>query len=278
MKIANIPKEIYISSVVFGIIISMELILLFIFGVAVGSFLNVLIDRIPQEKDLLFSRSECESCHTTLAWHDLIPLVSFLMLGGKCGKCHAKIPWRLFLVELLTGLLFVLLYQYQMANGGNTFSFILNIIILCSFLVIFFEDLDYGIIPDQVLVTLFGTMAVQHVIFSPAHLLEFFIAGIASFLFFFAIFLFTKGRGMGFGDVKFSFLIGFFLGFPEVVLALYLSFLTGAVASVVLIATRKKKFHNDTIPFGPFLLIGTVSAWYWGDAILQFIGSLTLIL
>lgn len=132
--------------------------------------------------------------------------------------------------------------------------------IVSSLIVVFFSDLKYGIIPDRIvypaIAVSFGYLFIIHNSYFMIH----FLSALGVFLFFLLLFLATRGRGMGFGDVKLVFLLGLFLGFPKIIVAFYISFLTGAVIGIILILWGKKKLHGTTIPFGPFLVAGALAA------------------
>lgn len=254
----------------------MSVIILFLFGSAIGSFLNVLIDRLPRGENILIARSRCESCSKTLAWYDLIPVFSYLLLSGKCRYCKTKIPKRIIFIELLTGITFILTYFYYFSYlaQSNLLYFIFILILISCFLVIFFTDLQFGIIPDEILVVILLTSVVFNVINMPALIIQNFITGLSSASFFLLLFVITHGKGMGFGDVKFSFVIGFLLGFPEAIFAFYSAFLTGALVSLILIIVGRKKFKGDTISFGPFLVLGVLIAVVFGEKIIGMLGIL----
>lgn len=238
------------------------LLSLFIFGTFIGSFLNVLADRLPKGKNPWLGRSKCDHCKKTLEPNDLIPLLSFLMLGGRCRYCKKKLSYQYPFAELVTGIVFTGLYLYV----PDVTKYLPLLVIFCSFLVIFIADMKYQVIPDEVVITsLVGTAAYLLVTQTPwtMHLLS----GFGAFAFFLTIFLLTKGRGMGFGDVKLSLVLGLFLGFPAIVLSLYLAFLTGAALSLILILTKAKKWRSR-IAFGPFLLCGFLITYLWGNEIL----------
>lgn len=243
-------------------------IILFLFGAAIGSFLNVLIDRLSTGRDFVKGRSYCEHCKKTLKAMDLIPLFSFLALKGKCRYCHVKIPVRIFLVELFVAGLLPSIYLYSFNSSLNIISILFLVIILICFLGIFVADFVYGIIPDGfVLVSLIASLF--FVILGSGDFSGHFIAGFGSLIFFLSLFLVTKGKGMGFGDVKLSFVLGFLLGFPNIIIALYIAFLTGAAVSIILVVWRKMRFFGGTIPFGPFLIGSTIAAFFFGDMIIR---------
>ena len=265
----------------------MILFFLLILGISIGSFLNVLIDRIPQGKSPFKGRSYCDKCKKTLKWYDLIPLISYLYLKGKCRYCRAHISLYYPLVELVTGAMFIVTFAYiyhlpltidRFSIFNSQFSiFFYYLFILSSFIVIFFTDLKYGIIPDKILYPAAVISTIYNLsftIYSPivnhqSSIINNIFSGAGAFLFFLALYLVTKGKGMGFGDVKLAFLIGIVLGFPKILAALYLAFLTGAICGIILIIWRKKKLKGGTIPFGPFLIIGTVLSLFFGEKILR---------
>lgn len=249
------------------------LFILFIFGIFIGSFLNVLIDRLSTNRPFVKERSECESCHHLLGPLDLIPLFSFLVLRGRCRYCNAKIPGRLFAIELLTGIVFVaagLLYL------PFTLLLVYSLIVFSIGIVIFFADIQYGIIPNLMVVLLILVSLVYRGYSEPSTLLSTLISALCAFGFFLALFLLTRGRGMGMGDVKLAFAMGLLLGFPGIVIGLYIAFLTGAAISLILIICRKKKLKKDTIPFGPFMVIGALVAFLYGPTLYALIMKVLL--
>ena len=245
------------------------LLLLFLIGLFIGSFLGVVSDRLPLNKTIVKGRSYCDFCKKTLNWYDLIPLLSFLILKGKCRYCKKKLPLFYPATELLTGVLFALVGFFFIPISVVTFVFYLFIISI--FICIFFGDLKYGTISDKLIIA--GTIVsfVFFLFFEKSVFLNHLISAVAAFIFFVAIsyiFLFlTKKESMGGGDIKLSFLLGFFLGFPGIVVSLYIAFLTGAIVSIILILWKKKSFQKDSLPFGPFLIIGSLISFFLGNLI-----------
>lgn len=250
------------------------------FGLCVGSFLNVLIYRLPRNLPFVRGRSYCPKCRKSILWRDNIPLLSFLFLKGRCRWCKKTISWRYPLVELLTGVLFVFGTESVLGRFGELG--ILGIIeiarvwILVSALVaIFFIDLKFQIVPDQIvfpviLISFIFSLITNHQPPTTSHqplVTNLFPSAIISSAFFYLLYRLTKGKGMGFGDVKLVFLIGFSLGFPKVIIGLYSAFLTGAVVGVILILLGKAKF-GEKIAFAPFLVVGWLAAYFWGDKII----------
>jgi prepilin signal peptidase PulO-like enzyme (type II secretory pathway) len=193
-------------------------------------------------------------------------------LRGACRYCHSGISALYPVVELLTAFLFAGIYVSLLPQVS--LLYLLYVLIIGSiFMVIFFTDLKYGIIPFHVVI--FGCIAVLTYLvytFSVSVFINHILSAIGAFLVFFFLFFITKGRGMGFGDVVLVFLIGLFLGFPLVVFGLYAAFLTGAIVSLILILIGSKRLKNDTIPFGPFLVTGTFICVFFGDIITDFVG------
>ncbi len=266
--------------------------LLFLLGLVIGSFLNVLIDRLPNEESIT-GRSHCDHCKTNLTWKDLFPVFSFITLGGKCRYCKKKLSLFYPLVEILTGVLFVLvglsaartsalwvdngvlvnnkaaLDQALLSIHFNTLMLIALLGIVSSVIVIFFSDLKYQIIPDSVEVLLFAFVFL--LLFAkgvtPRIFLDQILSAFAVMIPILLVFLMTKGNGMGFGDVKLAFNIGFLLGIVAGMTALYIGFIAGAIVGVILIVMKRKKMKS-TIAFGPFLVIGLLTMLFFQNEIL----------
>jgi len=250
------------------------LIFIFVAGLCVGSFLNVLIYRLPRGKPVIFGRSFCPKCKRKIAWFDNLPLLSFFLLKGRCRSCQQKISWRYPLVELLTGVLFVLEVS-NLGNLSNLGALGLNLVLISSSIVIFFVDLELQIIPDEILI--FDVLIAFFFLISQSRniLISNLLVALLSAVFFLLLHLVTRGRGMGFGDVKLAFLIGLSLGFPKSILAFYLAFLTGALVGIILIVIGKAKFGRP-IPFGPFLVLGLVTVLFMGEKLLWFLSQIYL--
>jgi len=239
---------------------------IFILGLTLGSFLNVVIYRLNHGFSPLKGRSFCPKCKKKIRWYDNLPLISFILLKGRCRFCHSPISWQYPLVELTTGLVFLVVYFIWNLSGGNL-VFLFYQLLISSFLVaIFVSDLRYLTIPDEliwpaVFLSLFFNW------FNRSFLL-FLVSGLGAAGIFLFLALITKGRGMGGGDVKLVFLMGLVLGWSGILISLYWAFLTGAMTGVILILLGKKHFGQH-IPFGPFLASGALLALLWGDKIWQ---------
>jgi prepilin signal peptidase PulO-like enzyme (type II secretory pathway) len=257
----------------------------FIFGLCIGSFLNCVIYRLEKQKSLK-GRSFCPNCKHTLSFKDLFPVFSFLFLGGKCRYCRKKISAQYPLVEISTGILFVLIFWKLGFGWSLRFGFWDFIklgfwfYIASALIVIFIYDLKHYIIPDKVLfpailITLIFNF--QFLIFNEFSIfISSIIAVVVASGFFFIIWLVSGGRAMGFGDVKLAILMGLLLVWPNVLTALFLAFFFGAIIGIILMVVEKKSLKSE-IPFGPFLIAGTFLAMFYGNQIIQWYSNLFLI-
>jgi len=241
-------------------------VLIFIFGITIGSFLNVCIYRIPLGESISFPPSHCTSCSTRLKSLDLVPVFSFLATRGKCKYCGEKISFQYPLIELLNGLIYLLLYL----KFGYTLQFA-GYAILCSMLIVIaIIDYYHQIIPDTI--NIFGLVCgfVFHIInfngFSNLlqYVLGFLIGGGVLLL----IAVVTKGA-MGGGDIKLMAVLGLWLGLKYTLLTLFLSFFLGGLISIILIAF-KLKGRKDMIPFGPFIVLATIVTLFYGNDIISY--------
>lgn len=250
-------------------------ILFFILGLIVGSFLNCVIYRMelqedmpkgsPQRKAVSFLRGKsfCPNCRHELAWSDLVPVFSFLLLKGKCRYCGKKISWQYPVVEILTAFLFLAVFsQFSLINS------VFLAVIFSLLLVIFVFDLKHFIIPDRVLFLAIITAFLYNLFLNYGNMFNFIYSAFLASGFFLLIFIISKGRWIGFGDVKFAFFMGLFLGFPGILIAFYFAFTIGAIIGVGLIVAKRKEMKSE-IPFGPFLIIGTLSAFFYGNQIIN---------
>jgi len=256
----------------------------FLFGLIVGSFLNCVVYRLEKKQSFLQGRSFCPYCKHTLSWQDLIPVFSFLFLRGKCRYCNKKVSIQYPLVEIATALLFLLIFNFspfgRSPAGGQTLFWL----IVSSFLIIIFVyDLKHFIIPDKVIYPAIIIALIFN--FSPYGRSpaggQFIIhnsifAAVGAAIFFLTIVLISQGKWMGVGDIKLAFLMGLLLGFPYILVALFFSFLIGAIIGVGLILAKRKTMKSE-IPFGPSLVAGTYTALFFGENIVQWYLSLFMI-
>ncbi len=257
-----------------------NIIIFFIFGTIIGSFLNVVVFRYNTNMSFMSGRSKCLSCGKHLFWYELVPLWSFIFLKGRCLNCNSKISAQYFWIEFFTGLSYAALF-WQIG-----FSWILILYLLAASLLIVITayDLGHKIIPDG-FVYPFNAIAALIIFFSYGFLNIFsgqagmdFLGGIILFAFFGALWLVSEGRWMGFGDAKLALGVGWMLGFSGGIFAIISAFWIGAIWSLILIAFEKLKIlkrHHITIkseiPFAPFIALGVllqiITGWNLGSLI-----------
>ncbi|TZE83469.1 prepilin peptidase [Calorimonas adulescens] len=238
-------------------------LIVFLLGLAMGSFFNVCIYRLPRGESIISPHSHCTSCNTKLKPIDMIPVLSYIFLKGRCRYCGFHISIRYPLVELATGLIYLFTFIYF----GFTYLTIKYIILFSGLIIIFFTDLDVQIIPDAVLLAVFIPGIIISIIFKE-NLLNNFI-GLAIGGGFLLLLVLIVPEGMGMGDVKLMAACGWYLGAWPTILSLFLSFIIGAVVGLLLIAYRKRNM-KDVIAFGPFLAIGSFISVFYGNSIINF--------
>ena len=242
-------------------------IIIFVIGLVIGSFSNVCIYRIPRNESIIRPGSHCPQCSKPIPFYDNIPVISYILLKGKCHYCGQPIPLQYPIVELATGLFYLALYLFY---GLQLNSFIY--MILCTLLIIIsFIDLKERIIPDVLsLHFIFIGFILSFFLksLSPVDSLLGIIAGGGSLLII-AIagsHLFKK-EAMGGGDIKLAAMIGAFLGWQLTLLSLFLGFFLGSIIGVIVLIINKGK--SDIVPFGPFIALGTMLSIFWGQAIIH---------
>ncbi len=241
----------------------------FIIGSAVGSFLNVVIDRTTRGESIT-GRSYCDHCRATLSTLDLVPILSFVALGAKCRYCKKPLKWQYPAVEFLTASLFTLstlvLLQSQSFNLVTLAYYFLIISVLIMVAVV---DFRYYLIPTTFVYGASLIALVYNFFFLPPEIfLEHVVAGFVVALFFLVIILATRGKGMGQGDIVLGFFIGLVLGYEGTFVALFLAFLFGAIVSIILIIFGKKRF-GQTVPFAPFLITGFLVSLFWAQKLID---------
>lgn len=246
-------------------------IFVFALGLVIGSFLNCFVYRL-EKKEKITGRSFCPGCKNKLSWRDLVPVFSFFALKRKCRHCKVKISWQYPLVELATAIVFLLIFS---AQGGLIFNWqLFNLVFLLyiasSLIAIFVYDLKHYLIPDKILlpaivITFFYRLLEAESFYG---LLDYLLAILPGAGFFLLIFLISKGQWIGFGDVKLAILMGLILGVQKTLLALFLSFFSGAIIGLILIVAKNRGLKSE-IPFGPFLIMGTFAAILWGSGMIE---------
>lgn len=264
---------------------------IFIFGASIGSFLNVLIDRLPKDKGIN-GRSHCDFCGKKIIWYDLIPIFSFFILNGKTRCCGRKLSVQYPIIELITGVIFVLVFKDGPYIESLTRSVLTSGIMACL-IVIFVSDLKYQLISDYMLLLFFVFSILFHLgSGNPTHtpglinqtpttiynylqpfITVFIPSGFAVAFPIWLIYFISKERAMGLGDVYLAAIMGFLLGWEKGLIALYIAFVTGAIFGIGLIFLKMKKLKSK-VAFGPFLVIGTIIMLFFGDKVWLSISSL----
>ena len=242
-------------------------------GLSVGSFLNCYIWRLHIGKKNT-GRSMCPKCSHQISWYDNIPVLSFILLKAKCRKCKKSISWQYLVVELVTAMLFYISFYLTSRGlamdqlGGLEFVLISlrNFFIISVLIVIFIYDLKWYLILDKVtfpaMAVVFGLNLLTGVSWSGM-----LISGIIGGSFFLVQFLVSKGKWIGGGDIRLGFLMGLMLSWPNILVALFLSYITGSVIGVFLIIFGKKKMDSQ-VPFGVFLTASTLITMFYGSELL----------
>jgi len=245
-----------------------EISIIFVLGLIIGSFSNVCIYRIPKNESIVFPASHCPNCRATIKAIDNIPILSYLLLKGKCRKCGEKISIRYPVVEFLTGAIYLLIFLIY----GRSYQTLIYALLSSALIIISFIDLDVQIIPDEIslpgiiigfalsfivpyisyLNSILGIIAGGGIIFLIA------LAGLAIF----------KKEAMGGGDVKLSAMIGAFIGWKYIIVSLFIGFFIGAIAGILLILLKIRS-RDDLVPFGPFIVLGSFITLLWGENILS---------
>ncbi len=247
-------------------------LLVFIFGLIVGSFLNVCIYRIPRNESIVCPGSRCVSCKKPIPWYDNIPLASYLMLRGRCRVCHEKISFRYFAVELISAVSFIILYM----NFGFNYIFWIYSLLTFSLIVVTFIDLEFQIIPDRISFVGIFVGIILSVVFPGLQsaftwkraFLNSIIGALAGggLIYLTGVLgqLAFKKESMGGGDVKLMAMLGAFLGWKMAILIFFLAPFFGAPIGIYMKFVKKE----DIIPYGPYISLASFVAMIWGHRIL----------
>jgi prepilin signal peptidase PulO-like enzyme (type II secretory pathway) len=276
------------------------LVVLFIFGIAIGSFLNVVTlrydgDRFLLDTKMIGGRSHCPHCKATLRWFELVPLLSFLIQGGRCRRCKTRLSIQYPIVELLSGLIFVSV-PFTLGVGAAPVALVSALWVAAfeALLVMAVIDIRLGIIPDEVniflgvigiflLIVSAGYFGTENISFLGPYagifgwqgsiVLARLAGAVVGGAFFALLIAVTRGRGMGMGDLKLAIPLGLLFGWPDILFVLVFAFVIGAVAGIFVVA-RGKNTMKGTLPFGPFLALGAVTVFFWGPLIFTWYFSL----
>jgi prepilin signal peptidase PulO-like enzyme (type II secretory pathway) len=242
----------------------LQQIFLIILGLIFGSFVSALTWRYPKGISIARGRSICPNCKKQIAWFDNIPLLSFLLLGGKCRNCGKPISFRYPVIELTTGIGFLIL---GIIIPLDIFKLIYALVLFVVLFSIFITDLENQIIPDSFVFFGIAVVIIYFIIAGGAAIFDGLFVGFAAAVLLLTIHLVTKGRGMGLGDVKFAVLGGLIVGPRLFLIWLFLAFLTGAAVGIILILGRKAHLKSQ-IAFGPFLVLAIPLTLVYGEKIL----------
>ena len=249
--------------------------LIFLLGTCLGSFANVCIYRLPKNKQIINGRSFCPNCKKKISWYDNLPLISFINLNNKCRKCNKSISPRYFIVELITGITFLLIYLNFQNPQAIIFLSILSLILI----MIFFIDLENFIIPDSLNFTIMGLALLKNFLpnFNTNLIHEInqsIIGGIVGYLsIWLIIFLYKtikKIEGMGFGDAKLMAGIGFLFGWQSIPFVLFVSSILGLIFVIPSLIKKQKNMRTE-IPFGPFIIVACLIYFVYGSLIYNLI-------
>lgn len=254
-------------------------VIVFILGLCFGSFVNMLVYRtavrykLKKSKFLISNdkknRSFCDYCGKQLSWYENVPVISWLIQKGKTRCCSKKLPVAYPVVEFITGLLFLIYELRFMIYESDILFWILGLIII---VLLFFSavfDLKYKILPDFSTIILI-IIAFLGVVFDESNIIPYLLSALLSGGFLLILNLITKGKGMGMGDVKLAVFMGLFLGYPKIIIAFYVAFVVGAVYGLMLMILKKAN-KKSQVSFGPFLILGILVAWWWGNIIISLI-------
>jgi leader peptidase (prepilin peptidase)/N-methyltransferase len=245
-----------------------NVVLIFILGLIVGSFSNVCIYRIPRNESIIYPASHCPKCRSNISPKDNIPLLSYILLKGRCRNCKSKISIQYPIVELLTGLIYLIIYLAY----GLSVQTLIYIILSSALITIAFIDLNEQIVPDVIslpgiVIGFIISFFVPYILFINSALGVVVGGGIILIIGLAGSVIFKK-EAMGGGDVKLAAMIGAFLGWRYIVISLFLGFFLGALAGIILIMAKIKS-REDVVPFGPFIVLGSLITLLWGEKIIS---------
>ena len=279
-------------------------LILFLIGASFGSFLNVLYfryhpDKFILRKDIIKGRSYCPNCHKTLSFYELIPVISFIIQGGKCRSCKQKISFQYILIEILAGLIFVFTPLFLRNNFITFFSKIHNIyyfwslsfvwsIIFLTLILIALIDLKFQIIPNELNLFLLFLGIILSILqfynwnefysflgpygalfgFKNSLIPNKLIALLFSLILFGGLVALTRGRGMGMGDVKLMLVLSVVFGWPEIIIISILSFVLGGIISIIALILKRKTMKS-ILPFGPFIIVSCFLIFFLGHEVLN---------
>lgn len=230
-------------------------IIMFIFGSVMGSFLNVLAVRLSNNESIIYPRSHCHNCNHKLRWYELIPIISYIIQGGKSRCCKTRIPISYLIVEIVTGALYITAYH----SFGLTKELIISLIFISSLIVIIVSDIEYMIILDEIVASSCIIIIILELIFFGLEVTaENILSGTLAFITMYGIKLvgdkLFKKESMGGGDIKLMFLFGIVIGYPLSICDIFLATFIAFPVAICLLLSRR----DNLIPFGPFLAMAAI--------------------
>ncbi|MCL4392585.1 prepilin peptidase [Patescibacteria group bacterium] len=271
-----------------SILILVILLFSFLLGAIVGSFLNATVLRVRGKESFVKGRSYCPHCKHSLSLFDLIPIFSFLVLKGRCRYCKENISIQYLLMEIITGIIFLLYFNFVgisfifLPNFINIINILYDIVLISAFIYIALFDFLYFEISGKLVYVLSFIVFLYFLIFtilgyySIDILLNHILFAFVIAAFFLIIILITRGNGMGGGDMKLAFLMGLILGYPQILFVIFLSFILGSIVGVILLVFKVKKLKSH-IPFAPFLSLSMIIYIIFSFYILQVLHYLFIV-
>ncbi len=252
-------------------------IVVFVFGATIGSFLNVVIWRMPREEQITSGRSHCPFCSKTLQPRDLIPILSFIMQRGRCRYCKKRISYRYPVIEFVVASLFLITFWVSVPVDALSWFLVLKIFfVIGAMTAVFVIDFEHYLILDRIVLPATIIILVMHLItdltggqgWVESQTLSGIIGAVAGYLPFYLLWKFSSGKWMGLGDAKFGLFLGATFGFPLVWLCFFLAFFVGSVVAVPLLLFKTKRMSSK-IPFGTFLAIAGLLTLWFGEQIAE---------
>lgn len=239
-----------------------------VLGLLWGSFINAYVWRVYTNRSITMARSMCPECEVLIRWYHNVPVISFVVLRAKCFDCKKPISWQYPIVEAVTAGLFMFVYYYHGLSLVVTTPFVRDLFLVFLLIIIFLYDLKYQLILDRTTLLIAPILFVLSILFG-WHTWQFMLlAAVVGGGFFLVQFLISKGKWIGGGDIRLGLLMGIILGWPGILLALFLSYVGGAIISVVLLATKKVNMKT-AIPFGVYLTLATFFTMFYGEGIIE---------
>lgn len=246
----------------------LQILLFFLLGLLLGSFFNVVGLRLPLQQIFTNDRSRCPTCKQTLSWFELIPILSFIIQTGKCHHCKTRISFIYPVIEGITGVLFA----YSFVLVGIQLELLITYMLISMLMIILVTDITYMLIPNRVLLFFIPFLLILRILEPLDPWWSAPVGSVIGFLLILIIILVSRG-GMGAGDMKLFAILGFVLGVENILLTFFLACVLGALIGLLLLLLKKIK-RKQTVPFGPFIIVGALLAYFHGNEIIYWYYSL----